>query len=288
MKRSYDIAGNLGSIEFELGMMRDAAEHLSYCQQNFPVVRDADQTEKLKVVESLLAQARAQVFGVRIRVTDSDGLDLEGAEVLVDNKVIGRAPLVDEVFVDPGSRVISARQPGHREASKQIQAEKGRSASVTLVLPSAARSLNATSDTSAASAKKRIVLLAAGAGLAAAGIGAGVGFHLASNAKSGDAQATWSQLRDEKGAGACLSSENASRCEELKRAYDGKELFRGVAIGGYVAGGVLAVGTLAYALLPASVLPSPLLQQGAPATKRVRAAVTITPSGGGAVFEGTF
>jgi hypothetical protein len=272
-------------------MMRDAAEHLSYCQQNFPVVRDADQTEKLKVVESLLAQARAQVFGVRIRVTDSDGLDLEGAEVLVDNKVIGRAPLVDEVFVDPGSRVITARQPGHREAKKQIQAAKGKSASVTLVLPSMTESLNATnatSDTSAASAQKRIVLLAAGAGLAAAGIGVGVGFHLASNGKSGDAQATWGQLRGEKGAGACLSPENAARCEELKQAYDRKELFRGVAIGGYVAGGALAVGTLAYALLPASVLPSPLLQQGAPATKRVRAAVTITPSGGGAVFEGTF
>ncbi|MCK6591877.1 MAG: hypothetical protein L6Q76_30360, partial [Polyangiaceae bacterium] len=68
-KRSFDIAGNLGVAELRLGRMREAAEHLTYCEQNYPAVRDAEQTKKLEVVRELLKEARAQVGVARIRVT---------------------------------------------------------------------------------------------------------------------------------------------------------------------------------------------------------------------------
>jgi hypothetical protein len=297
MKRSYDIAGNLGSIEFELGLMRDAAEHLSFCQQNFPAVRDADQTQKLAVVEQLLKEARAQVGGVRIRVTDPDGLELEGAEVLVDGKVIGRAPLVDEVFVEAGTRMLSARQPGHQEASKTLEAAKGGSESVTLVLPVVVQAPNPKDKVAPPPpGKKRVALIAAGAGLAAVGLGLGVGFTLASNGKTSDAQAVWDELHAQTNPEACKLPSNDALCANLRSAYDSRETLRGVAIGGYIAGGVLALGTAAYALLPSSMLPRALLKHEAPATTGARTSasvsVSVTPSvtlsGGGAVVHGTF
>lgn len=290
MKKSYDIAGNLGSIEFELGMMRDAAEHLFFCQQNFPAVRDADQTEKLARVEALLLQARAQVGSLQLRVTDADGVELEGAEVLVDDKLLGRAPFPTEVFLDPGSRVIVAKQPGHQDASKPIQVVKGGTEGLTLVLPSLTPKPDKQRPiASVVPPKKRVALVAAGAGLAVAGIGLGLGFHMASNGKSDEARDQFDALlKTPQGAGACVGTANAASCEAYRSAFDGRELFRGVSIGGYIAGGLFAAGTVAYVLLPTSLLPRVLLQEGEPATKGVRASVSVTPGGGGAVIEGTF
>lgn len=287
MKQSYDTAGNLGSVEMELGMMRDAAEHLAFCARNFPAVRDRDQTEKLARVEELLAKAKAQVSSVRLRITDSDAIELTGVEVLVDGKSIGRTPLPDEVFVEPGTRVISARQTGYASGEKRIEAVKGGSESVTIVLEPAAGAATASKvrvDKPVGSPKSG-ALIAAGAGAAAAFIGAGVGFHLASNAKSADATATWEKLGGSAGdRGACLDPRNAAACEDMRRAHDGREVFRGMAIGGYVAGGVLAVGTLVYALMPGRTSPGGERGSAPP----LRAFVGVAPGGGGAVLEGRF
>jgi hypothetical protein len=293
MKQSYDTAGNLGSVEYELGMMRDAAEHLAFCARNFPAVRDQAQTEKLTRVEELLAKARREVGSMRVRVTDSDGVELTGVEILVDGKAVGLTPLPDEVFVEPGPRVISARQTGYVSGEKRIEAAKGGAESVTIVLASARDASKAPPGGAdkAVTAKKSGAVIAAGAGAAAAFIGVGVGFHLASNAKSQDATATWEELRGAgNNRGACLDPGNAARCDELRRAHDGGELFRGIAIGGYVAGGVLAVGTLVYALMPGGAPAGSTSDQGSRATpsRSLRAFVSVTPGGGGAVLQGRF
>jgi hypothetical protein len=117
-----------------------------------------------------------------------------------------------------------------------------------------------------------------------------------SNGKSSDAHAAWDDLRTQSGSGACLLTANTTPCDAYRSAYDGRELLRGVAIGGYVAGGVFALGTLAYALLPSSMLPDALLKHEAPASTGARTSVrvsatvvpSVTLSGGGAVLQGTF
>lgn len=294
MKRSFDIAGNLGSIEYELGLWRDAAEHLLYCKQNFPAVRDQAQTEKLARVETLLAKAREQVTSVRIRVTDADGMELLGSEVLVDKAQIGRVPLPDEVFVEPGERLITARHSGFSEASKQIKAEKGGTESVTVALSPLKQAANKVDKPlpppPPKPGQKNIVLIAAGAGAAAVGLGLGLGTHLASNGASSDAQSTWESLRalPQGGAGACHNPVNHPECEKLRSSFDSKETLRGVAIGGYVVGGLLAVGTAAYALIPTSKLPNALLKHGSTTGPSMRAFVSVAPGGGGAVIEGRF
>jgi len=291
MKQSYDTAGNLGSVEYELGMMRDAAEHLAFCARNFPAVRDQDQTEKLARVEELLAKVKREVGALRVRITDSDGIELTGVEILVDGKAVGLTPLPDDVFVEPGPRVISARQTGYVSGEKRIEAAKGGTESVAIVLASArdaSKGPPGGADKSA-SAKKSGALIAAGAGAAAAFLGAGVGFHLASNAKSQDATATWEELRGPgNDRGACLDPRNAARCDDLRSAHDGRELFRGIAIGGYVAGGVLAVGTLVYAVMPGRAPAGGASDQGSRAAPQVRAFVSVAPGGGGAVLQGRF
>ena len=289
MKQSYDTAGNLGSVEFELGMMRDAAEHLAFCARNFPAVRDQTQTEKLARVEELLGKARAQVAVMKLRVTDSDGIELTGVEVLVDGKAVGRTPLSDELFIEPGARVIAARQTGYLDGEKRLEAAKGGVENLTIVLAPGAGVAAKRGPDKPVSAKKSGALIAAGAGAAAAFIGVGVGFTLASNAKSGDATATWEELRGAgNDRGACLDPGNAARCDDLKSAHDGREMFRGIAIGGYVAGGVLAVGTLVYALIPGRSSPGSSGDQGARPAPPVRAYVGVAPGGGGAVLEGRF
>jgi len=35
LRKSYDVAGNLGSLEIDLGLFRDAAEHLSYALSHY-------------------------------------------------------------------------------------------------------------------------------------------------------------------------------------------------------------------------------------------------------------
>jgi hypothetical protein len=292
MRQSFDTAGNLGSVEFELGMMRDAAEHLSFCVRNFPSVRDEAQTEKLARVEQLLRKAKTDVGSVRVRVADPDGVELTGATVLVDGKEVGRTPLQDDVFVEPGARVISARLPGLQPTEKSVQAAKGGTENVTLTLAPVKEQVISRPPVpeKPVPAKKSGALIAVGAGAAAAFLGAGVGLHLVSNGKSGEATAAWDELRGaQNDRGACLNPANAARCDELRSAYDGRELFRGLAIGGYVAGGVLAVGTLVYALMPGGSSPTGApREQGSPAAPAVRAFVSVAPGGGGAMIEGRF
>src|SRR5262249_44507201 len=83
LKKTYDIAANLGNVEYELGMPRDAAEHLSFSLRSTAVSVAPDRLEKIKKV---LDQARALVGEVYIKV------NVDGAEVLVDGVSVGRSP----------------------------------------------------------------------------------------------------------------------------------------------------------------------------------------------------
>src|SRR5687768_4046638 len=69
LKKGYDIAGNLGNVELELGRPRDAAEHLTWCVRNFPATGTPKQLEMAK---ERLAEARKQIGALSI-VVNVDG-----------------------------------------------------------------------------------------------------------------------------------------------------------------------------------------------------------------------
>src|SRR5580704_8866675 len=125
LKRSYDIAGNLGLAEAGLGKWRDAAEHLTLAIATFPANGKAAHRDLLR---EKLASAREHIGGLAIEV------DAAGAEVLVDGKSVGTAPLAGEVLVEPGAHVVEAQLAGRGAARGEASVVAGGSASVTLAL----------------------------------------------------------------------------------------------------------------------------------------------------------
>src|SRR5262249_54129625 len=122
---------NLGSAELTLGKVRDAAEHFAYCIRTFPATGSKKQ---LAAVKRLFDDARRKVGALAIKV----GVD--GAEVIVDGKPVGRAPLAEEVYVDPGPHTVEAKLAGYDAAKQAVQVPAGPAQSMTLALVATAPS----------------------------------------------------------------------------------------------------------------------------------------------------
>ncbi len=87
------------------------------------VVSDTERSEAqdlIKVMESLTTT---------LRVTVSE----PGAEVLVDDEVVGTSP-IDPIVIDLGTRKLRARMAGFRDATKEISTTGGPEVAVELVL----------------------------------------------------------------------------------------------------------------------------------------------------------
>jgi hypothetical protein len=262
LKKTYDIAGNLGSLEIDLGMYRDAAEHLSFAVRHYATTgTTAQQLERAK---QRLAEARKHVAAVTVTVS------VDGAEVLVDGVSVGRAPLENEVFVEPGARVIEARLAGHTPAKAEAQAEKGGSMSVTLTLtplpvagdagPSAPtvsparggkRGVNvggprAGEEGSSGVGVKQVVVIS-GAAAAGAGLIAGVIFALVANGKAGDAEDQTEALAAAHGPRACTGPGAPAECGEIQDALAAKDTFSNLALWTLVGAGAVGIGTAIYA-----------------------------------------
>jgi hypothetical protein len=114
LKPHWSTAGNLADCEVKLGLYRDAAEH-------FAIFVRGSEREKEPVPERATARYREavrHVGSIEVRVTPT------GAEVLVDGKAVGAAPLEGPVFVDPGQHTIAARLGG-KMASQAVELRAG-------------------------------------------------------------------------------------------------------------------------------------------------------------------
>jgi PEGA domain len=304
LKRSYDVAGNLGSLELTLGLPRDAAEHLSFALRSY--ASSGTTPEQLEKAKQRLADAERQVGTVKLTVS------VEGAEVLVDGKPVGRAPLGEEVFVESGERRIEARLSGYEPAKQTITIAKGQAAAVTLTLaavaaapvPSAAVVPVATVVPSAAvvpvatgSASASTPPLPTGAtmpikppprgylpGVVLGGVGlaaavSGAVLFAVSSSKLGDAE-TLGKAIDAAG-GYCINpgSSVAAQCNELHSTTKDVATLHDAGVGLLVGGGVLALAGVAYLLWP-----SP---KAAP-TSSFRVAPTVTSTSQGLLVEGSF
>ena len=126
VKKGYDIAGNLGAAELAQGKLREAAQHLAFTLRLFPITGEPALREQM---QKAYDQCRQGVAAVRVK------LDVRGATILVDGVAAGEAPLLDEVFVEPGEHVFEAQLEGYTGApAARDRAEKGAVREVTLVL----------------------------------------------------------------------------------------------------------------------------------------------------------
>jgi hypothetical protein len=237
VKPHPQIAGNLASCELKLGMFREAAEHITFFLSN--QTQDTPPGRR-EAGEAVLKEASAKIATIRVRV------DLDGADVLVDGRSAGTAPLSTPIFLEPGKHTIEARQDGYSTARVPVEASAGLSKDIALLLTPARR-------TEPMPVPKRQAMwpVVVGAGAAAAFLGGGVVFTVVSNGKAADADTKQAELFGKSGSNACVGK-MVGDCATLKGLNKSSDTFRGLAVGGYVTAGVLGVAALTYALWPSA------------------------------------
>lgn len=123
-KQHFQIAAHLGRAELKMGHYRDAAEHLSYFLREAKGIAEADLAQSREMLEKALAKVAA----VTVRV------NVEGAEVFVDGRSVGRSPLSGVIYVEPGRRTFEAKREGYAPGTSTAEMKAGTRTSVELSL----------------------------------------------------------------------------------------------------------------------------------------------------------
>jgi hypothetical protein len=114
-----------GILEFDQGRPWDAAQHLSMCLR---LLKPEDKKVIGKKVERNLNEARAKVGALTVEANVPD------AEVVVDDKVVGKLPLKDPIFLSPGSHGVEVRAPGYQSDARLAVLLAGRSLFIAMRL----------------------------------------------------------------------------------------------------------------------------------------------------------
>lgn len=258
LRRSFDIACNLGRTEAELMLSRDAAEHLDYCLRTFSVSSRSEMKDAYKRFRDLFTKVRAEVAALQIEARPI------GAEIFVDGARYGVAPLGREVFVDPGQHRVVGRFAGYGDAQRIVQVEAGGTLTVELTLtqtpaatPASAAPAPAVTTPEPApapprtTAKARTIVVASGAALTLVGVGVGVGFLLSAESAAGRVDDLNATL--ERRGTPCTPGSSATSCSVLRSDIDSEKRSRDIASATFAASAVASLATLgAWLLIPDS------------------------------------
>jgi hypothetical protein len=235
IRQTYDVAAALAQVELDLGLDRDAAEHLDFAIRHFAPIES----------EQTLAQAQQAFDAVKRRVaTARVAVDQDGATLLVDGAPIGTTPLPSPVFLAPGSHTLEARLAGN-VVSRTVLAAAGEEQRIELTLgaTSVAAAAPPPGDSVTETSERSVVPLIVGGATFAVGIGMGIGFQVAASSHDDDAAA----LREKVGHSGCYeSSALAADCAALSSAVEAADRDRAWSTGGFVLAGVSLVATTAY------------------------------------------
>jgi uncharacterized membrane protein len=302
LKKSYDIAANLGTVELELGLYRDAAEHMGYSLRTFP---PTGKKKHLAETKQQLAEARAQVGTLGITVS------VEGAEVFVDGKLVGLAPLVDAVYVEPGARTVEASARGYTAGKVVVQVAKGGTEVVNLALAAAVAPVVAGSAGPSASGGPAVpasgsalappppprigssavvpppvesggpstALLVTGGVAGGLALVAGVAFAVLANGKASDAEQQAKELGAKAGQNACITGAFVSECDAIHLGPRQDQVrFANLSAWSFAGAGTLGAGTLIYALAAPK----------AARENQVQMSPTVVSHGGGIMLRGAW
>jgi len=251
LRKSYDVAGNLGNLQADLKKWRSAAEFLSYAIREFPAGGKPGLRDELL---KRLGEVERQVGKLRVNVARP------GAEVFVDGTSVGLTPLPGDVYVEAGTHAVEVRQDGFSPTELTVTAAKGQTEPLNVVLETRG-------------GNKAIVL----AGGVVAGVAAitGAVFVGLSFSEAGTANSKRAAVPQ---AGCPIPAPSSGTCADLKGALDSKNLFANAALWSFVGAGAVGVATLIYGLAGSS--------RGAQSGLLVTPAVTA--QGGGLFVSGSF
>jgi len=251
--RTYDVAVTLVQVEYQLGHYGAAANYLQFALANVPP------TEKLAITARMkkdLEQLAALTGQVRVSVDEPD------AEVSIDGRIIGRTPIADNTYLDPGVHTVAGRI-GKRVVNKVFSVEKGRTADMELVLPKEVAGATAprppmvpvtkqstpasTPDPGASQAPDYTLPIVVGA-TGAAALFTGAVMLVVASSKASRREDLLNKLPDSNPCG--TGDSKPAECSEVADLASGAATFRTVAIVSF--GTTLAAGVATYILWPKS------------------------------------
>jgi hypothetical protein len=246
IRPSVDIAANLALVEQQLGHDRDAAEHLAFAIKVFPPSGKPEVKQRL---EQDLVKLEQKLGLVQVQCPG-------GTTLQIGDRTVGLAPVATQ-YVDPGKHMVQGKHPEHGSAKVTIEVAPGQKLSVTLELkpsdpqitPPPTGGPEPIVPEEPVMAAKPWWPYAVFGGVAAAGLGAGLGFTFAAGSKRSEADDIAATIN-----GGCTPGAATGPCGELQSAIDSHN---GLRIGSYVGFGVAgaaAVGALVYALVPAGTV----------------------------------
>lgn len=239
------LACDIGSTELRLGNDVAAAEWLTRCARLLPPITDIKKVERRRFEVVDLAVAQNRVVTVL--------LDTEpGAEIIVDGRATGIAPLAEPIFLKPGEHRIEARK-GPRSVSTMLRADAGERHRIALSFtpPMAAKPPPSGPATPmlSRSAKPSFVWWPAVLGGAATLTVAGIGAALRVNgeiAKDEAADIKQTILGDPNGAACGDPYDHHRLCNAFQRAEHSRAVNTNASTALFVVSGVLAAGTIGY------------------------------------------
>ncbi|XYI00433.1 PEGA domain-containing protein [Sorangium sp. So ce1128] len=257
LKPHYQIASNLGVASLRVGKPRDAAEYLTLYLREAP----ATKVQERQRAEASLQEARAQVAAVTVRVAP------DGAEVTVDGTSVGRAPLADPVFLEPGRHDVGAKLDGYVPQAQPVAATAGGTEAVVLELKrapaldaergGAGRDVLPTPEGSRDGGRMAVLV---GGGIAT-GVGAAVGvlFTVLANNRAGEAETLKGTLLGG-GQNSCLNTPRPPECMRQSQALDESAHYSNVAFWSFVGAGTVGLGTLLYGVVSSPSEPEARVQ----------------------------
>lgn len=283
-RQTYDVALFLGQIEVNLGLFRDAAEHLNFGLRHLAPREDPKTVARAR---RLLEVVKGHVATVEVRS------NRRGAKISIEGRRAGETPLKTDLFLNPGFYLIEANFE-QDQVRRQLQAERGVRHVIDLNfhgLPvgsglevgKAPDRRPVTTDQPASLAhdaapptegRLNLVPVYIGAGLALASVAGGIGFGMAANAAESD-------LRDfnkRVSSNACVDgSALPGECRDARSARERQRRNADRSTVAFSIAGGLAAASVLYVLFWPRTSERSLAAHRAPP---VRATVTLEPRGG--------
>jgi hypothetical protein len=130
--KSYDLLGNLGLIELELGKYPAAANHMAMSLRSWPNLKDPKKRERYRQLEEQLNLAKLRALEIAVEV------NRDGATVAIDGEIIGISPLPGPHYVAPGDHEVTAHIKDLPTATRKVRGKAGGSERVQLSIDAAA------------------------------------------------------------------------------------------------------------------------------------------------------
>lgn len=261
--KSFDVACNLGRTEMELQLFRDAAEHLDYCVRFHILSSKPEMMLNEQEAREQLRSARSHVGSLWVSAEPS------GAEIWVDSRLMGRAPLAAPLFVEPGPHEVRVTSPQFAESTTRVTAKAGSEQAVKVQLapeasPTSGLSAAFPSSFAIGEDQRRkppawgVVPWLSG-GLSLVGIGVGAGFLVVAHQKQSDKDDVLSGLPEGRPCGE--NTPHVSECGRVRQLAQDARTAQAI---GYTSLGVGVAAAVTTAVL--------LLQPSHPTTGSARRA----------------